>query len=69
MAKTNGGGDLRTRRLAAGLTRQQLAERAGCSMSTVGLLEGGWTPRHSDVLARLDAVLASTPERKGVNPN
>ena len=52
-----GGDNLRARREAAGLTRQQLAQRAGCSMSAVGLLEGGYSPSRSDVLARIEQAL------------
>lgn len=44
-------------RLELGLSRQQLASDAGCSMSYLALIEGGFTPRESDVLPRLERAL------------
>jgi transcriptional regulator with XRE-family HTH domain len=69
-SKRNGkrGDDLKSRRLAAGMSQQRLAQLADCSVSIVGLLERGLTPKHSDVLARIDAALtAARPARKEVN--
>lgn len=55
--------DLRQRRDAAGLSQQSLAQLAGCSLSMVRVLERGIGPAHSDVLARIESVLADhTPE-------
>jgi predicted transcriptional regulator len=53
-----GGGSLRQRRKAAGLTQQGLAVRAHCSMHMVQLLEGGYQPTSSAVLARVLRVLS-----------
>jgi transcriptional regulator with XRE-family HTH domain len=44
-------------RRAAGLSQQQLAERAKCSLSTVALFERGYTPKRSATLVRLLDVL------------
>lgn len=49
MTTTHGG--LRARRTALGLTRQALAERARCSISLVGFLEGGYQSRGPKVQA------------------
>jgi transcriptional regulator with XRE-family HTH domain len=59
------GGALRTRRQAAGLTQQQLAELAHCSVSIVGLLERGLRPGHSDVLLRIEHVLNTSESPAG----
>jgi transcriptional regulator with XRE-family HTH domain len=53
------GGRLRERRLEAGITQQQLAERARCSIALVRLFESGYQPGHSNVLPRIVAVLES----------
>lgn len=50
------GGDLRARRLAAGLSQEALARRAGCSTSTVRLVEHGYTASKS-MLGRLALAL------------
>lgn len=50
--------EIRDARAAAGMTRAQLAARAGCSLSMLGALEDGAVPRQSDVLGRVRAVLA-----------
>lgn len=52
-----GSGALRARREAAGLSQQRLAELAGCSIATIGLYEGGYSPARSTVLERVLAVL------------
>lgn len=55
-------GPLREARRAAGLTQQQLADRACCSVDYVRLLERGFSPRYSDVWPRiLEALAATTP--------
>lgn len=50
-------GGLRARREAAGLSQQRLAELAGCSIATIGLYEGAYSPARSTVLERVLAVL------------
>jgi predicted transcriptional regulator len=50
-------GDIRSRRLAAGLSQLDLAQRAGCSWSTIRLFDRGYEPAHSETLARVLAVL------------
>ena len=49
--------DVRARRLAAGVSQQDLAQRAGCSLSAVRLFESGYAPEHSATLARVERVL------------
>jgi transcriptional regulator with XRE-family HTH domain len=51
--------DLRTRRLRAGKTFDQLARDARCSTATARLLENGWRPGKSEALKRIEAALAS----------
>lgn len=46
-------GGLREQRRAAGLSQQDLAQRAGCSISYVRVLEQGFAPDRSDVLPRI----------------
>jgi transcriptional regulator with XRE-family HTH domain len=55
-------GGLRERRLAAGLTQQELAQRARCSISSVHLYEKGMRPSYSDVLPRIEKALESAPK-------
>jgi transcriptional regulator with XRE-family HTH domain len=50
-------GDVRSRRLAAGLSQLELAERAGCAESTIRLFDRGYTPARSEALPRVLAVL------------
>lgn len=50
-------GGLRARRLAAGLTQQQVAAGASCSLSYIRLLERGFVPVESDVLPRVLRLL------------
>jgi transcriptional regulator with XRE-family HTH domain len=54
---TNDKPEVRRLRRAAGLTQQELAERAGCSISYVRLLERGYAPSFSEVITRLERVL------------
>lgn len=49
--------DLKALRRAAGLSQQRVAERAGCSLSMIRILESGYVPEHSDVLPRVLAAL------------
>ncbi len=49
--------DVRSRRRAAGLSQQDLAQRAHCSLSVVRLFDRGYTPEHSATLARVERVL------------
>jgi predicted transcriptional regulator len=53
---------LRERRLAAGLTQQQLAHAASCSLTYLQLLKRGYKPTRSDVRARLLATLVKHEE-------
>jgi len=53
-AETGGIGALRR---SAGLTQQDLAQRAACSIGMVRMLEAGAVPRQSEVLPRVIAVL------------
>ncbi len=55
---TDPGGTIRAGRRRKGLTQDALADRAGCSVDYVRLLERGYVPRYSDVLPRVLAVLA-----------
>jgi transcriptional regulator with XRE-family HTH domain len=48
---------LRERRLAARVTLQALAERAGVSYSMVQILDRGYQPGHSDVRAKVLVAL------------
>lgn len=50
-------GDVRSRRVAAGLTQLDLAQRARCADSTIRLFDRGYLPAHSEALARVVAVL------------
>jgi transcriptional regulator with XRE-family HTH domain len=50
-------GSLRAARAEAGLTRQRLAQLAGCSESYLQLLEGGFNPGDSEVRPRVEEVL------------
>src|SRR5215831_2143457 len=51
------GGLLRRHRLAAGLTQEQLAERAGLSVYGIQKLERGTTHPYRDTVERLSAAL------------
>jgi transcriptional regulator with XRE-family HTH domain len=62
---TGEGGQLRERRRGAGITQQQLAERAHCSIAIVRLLEGGYQPARSHVLPRILAVLENDASPAG----
>ncbi len=61
-------GDVRSRRVAAGLTQLDLAQRAGCAESTIRLFDRGYTPAHSAALARalaeLDRLEAAEADRE-----
>jgi transcriptional regulator with XRE-family HTH domain len=59
-------GGLPDRRLAIGLTQQELAQRVNCSIATVRLPESGYMPKHSEVLPRLLSILENdtTPPAK-----
>lgn len=49
---------MRERREALGLTRQQLAQLAGCSLSMLQMLEGGYKPVTGRVMGRIEKALA-----------
>lgn len=53
--ETNPG--LRERRLLLGLTRQQLAAAAECSLSSIALFEGGYSPLYSQTRDRVEQAL------------
>ncbi|HEY3228645.1 MAG TPA: tetratricopeptide repeat protein [Roseiflexaceae bacterium] len=56
---------LRRFRGRAGLTQEELAERASLSVDAIGLLERGTRQRpHSDTIARLAAALALAPDER-----
>jgi transcriptional regulator with XRE-family HTH domain len=63
-------GGIREQRLAAGLSQLDVAAAAGCSVSMAALLDRGYRPRHSAVLARIEAVLdaPTTSETRTGNP-
>jgi predicted transcriptional regulator len=63
---TQQGGSIQSRRRELGLSRQELASRAGCSMSYLALIEGGFMPHESSVLPRvLSALAAGAVRREG----
>jgi predicted transcriptional regulator len=49
--------DLSARRRRLGLSQQQLATAAECSLSTVRLFESGYAPRRSPTRKRVERVL------------
>jgi transcriptional regulator with XRE-family HTH domain len=53
------GAELRSLRAAAGLSQQQVAEQAKCSVTSVAQLERGLRPNRSEVTRRIVAVLDS----------
>jgi transcriptional regulator with XRE-family HTH domain len=57
------------RRRALGLTQGQLAMRADCSRASVALIESGYRPRRSEVLARIYAVLYGSTTSNGTAGN
>lgn len=68
-AKPRGGRlDLRQARKTAGLSQQQLATIAGCSVASVAIFERGYQPEHSDVLPRLRAALIEPTTSNGAPP-
>jgi len=67
---TPGGGSIRTRRLAAGMTQERLAREADCSTPDVRVVERGYVPakpERSAALGRMYAVLGLSldGEREG----
>jgi len=60
---------LRKEREAAGLTRAQLALLTGCSLTSLGNIEQGATPRRSRVLEEAFAAVARfNDERRAHEP-
>lgn len=57
--------EIRARRKAAGLTREELAAQADCSLAWLAALERGCIPRRSAVLGRVLAVLDPTNDNGG----
>jgi transcriptional regulator with XRE-family HTH domain len=60
--------DLKTRRRAAGLTRERLAQLARVSVPHLQTLEGGYRPGRSEALRRVEAVLASLEVQNDSGP-
>lgn len=60
---TNAGPHLpiRERRLAAGLSQEKLARSADCSISTIRLVEQGWTGASEAMLGRIARALKCDP--------
>jgi transcriptional regulator with XRE-family HTH domain len=59
-------GSLKDQRKALGITREALAHEVGCSVAMLGLLEAGYRPASSEVLARVEAALNDhTPAGNG----
>jgi transcriptional regulator with XRE-family HTH domain len=54
---TTPGSDLRATRERAGITRAELARRAGCSLTFLANVEQGAVPRRSPTLDRVRAIL------------
>ncbi len=59
MATTTNPQELRRRRERIGLTRHQLAARAGCSLTAVANIEYGLIPRRGKVLGRILTALTT----------
>ena len=49
--------DIAGRRKAAGLSQARLAGAAECSRATVAMIEGGYVPKRSEVIPRIERVL------------
>jgi DNA-binding XRE family transcriptional regulator len=58
------GPSVKARRIAAGLTQQQLAEHAGISLSTVRLWEQGYTNPSLTTIEKIQPILAQPHERE-----
>lgn len=58
---------LRSRRLAAGLTQRQLAAAAEVALTTLANLEAGCLPKRSAALPRLRAALDTAEQDAGPN--
>lgn len=54
---------IRERREALGITRQQLASLAECSMTMLQMLEGGYTPTTGLVAGRVEKALAEAEQK------
>ena len=63
--RTRGGGELRAARLARGLSQEQLARQADCSTRMIYLFEAGFSPAHSEVRERIEAILSINGEDPG----
>jgi transcriptional regulator with XRE-family HTH domain len=61
-------GDVRARRLAAGLSQQELAQRAHCSLASLRLFDRGYRPPNSETLARVEAVLTELEREWRLEP-
>lgn len=63
-----GASKIAQRRRAAGLSQARLAGLAGCSRSSIALMECGYRPRRSDVVRRIDAVLDEATAHHDLEP-
>lgn len=62
---TTAGGSVRELRRAAGLTQQELARRASCSVSYVQLLDAGYRPNDGPKLRAVLAILGNDEPAQG----
>ena len=53
-----GGSAIAARRGRLGLTQAEMATLAGCSRASVNLIEGGYMPKRSQVLGRIESTLS-----------
>lgn len=58
--------EVRSRRLALGLTVAQLAKQTGCSMSSINNIEAGYVPRYGHVLSRILHALDVAEDQKSI---
>jgi transcriptional regulator with XRE-family HTH domain len=61
--------DIRTRRLAAGLSQEKLARAAECALNSVRLFEKGYAPDPSPARDRVIAVLDALAHGTGPATN
>jgi len=57
--------NIRTKRIEMGLAQEELARRAGCSTSTVRLIEGGWRAS-PDMVTKITAALEETAKERSM---
>jgi uncharacterized protein len=61
MERDQRGGELRRRRLAAGLSQSQLGQRAGISQSNIAAYEAGRRPMSADMSERIVRAMRRRP--------